>query len=121
MWTLGRLDAKSDHHGSEIARQGEKIDRILTTVASVQRSLDQTILALKRSTQSPVRTTVAVSEAPSEETFLMTAVKHFGPKALLWILGHGVRFLIQYLLPAALLLWGLSQKWILYLAHWLWG
>lgn len=124
-WTIGRLDAKSDQLIISHVQQARDLTHIRLTTDAMQRAQQHLITALEKSTQIPKSPGVApVPVSPPTSTddtpsFLMSLLRHFGPKALMWALGRAFGILIQYLLPAGLLVWAMTQKWLGIVLHWL--
>lgn len=119
------------HVGVEIGRLHSKQEQthtlLDTRTAAMQRSLDQLILALRTSTQTPppsIRT-----GAPTAIPTLMDStptgtppmgtmgptdslIRRFGPKALAWALERAISWLLPYLLPIALIVWSKGWAWV---------
>lgn len=114
IWVEGQRDAKIDH----IIQQNEAI---LHQGRSHSLALDTAILALKRYTQIPRasgRTSGKTSPPPqsqaerTDESLLMTVLRHLAPKAILWALGRAFGIALQFAIPTLLLAWALASKWL---------
>lgn len=119
------------HVGVEIGRLHSKQEQthtlLDTRTAAMQRSLDQLILALRTSTQTPpsIRTAAPtgtptlMDSTPTDLSAMGTTtnktdmlLRRFGPKALAWGLERAAAWLLPYLLPIALIVWAKGWAWV---------
>lgn len=103
---LGRLDAKTDHHS-------HLLQHLIHLMHSTQRTTTGSPTCTPGSSQkSGQRRKPKPPEPHSDETLLMTVLKHAAPKAILWGVARIFGLLLQFAIPTLILLWALAAKWL---------
>lgn len=102
---LGRLDTKMDFVLQRLPPLAPRTSTALPTSTRGPRRMSGR-------PRSPRPTPPPQQDPHSDESLLLTVLKHIAPKALLWALGRAFAILAQFLIPTLLLMWALMSKWV---------
>lgn len=105
---LARLEGKLDSQ-TQILLHLVRLNETAITASRTSTPAGNRTSGPRRSRPLPPRP-LTPPQGHTDESLLMTVLRHFAPKALMWAAGRLFSLALQFLLPTLVLAWALTQK-----------